>query len=473
MSSHSGRGISRRSLLIAGLTAAGCARLPRPPEPPLRQIYGATPSSPEQPPLVFIPGAFGSNLRDQHSGRELWPASDLSLLVGTYPHLELAIDPDRLEPITDGVIADGIFKDGLGQDFYGRALRTLERAGGYRRRYPGDPVEPGQRNYYLYLYDWRLDNTRVVGGLHDLIQQIRADYGNPQLQVDLLAHSNGGLLARYYARYGRAVLPDAGPVVPVDPGANAIRQLLLVGTPNLGTIQPVLSHLRGEEIGLRKIRPEVMATCPGATQLLPHPCLPWLIDLRGAIVNRDVFSMATWQEFRWSIFDPAARRRIIAQHGGGAAGAAYLEMLERYFDRQLHRGRRFIEALTLPGWKDDVPIYLFGGDCSPTLARLVLERVDGRMHARERPGDIVAPRQDVDYAALMFEPGDLVVTRGSLEGRYASALLNASTEPRSCISDLALQTRQSVFLCEEHQQLTGNSTFQDNLLYTLLRQPAG
>jgi len=365
-----------------------------------------------------------------------------------------------------------VFEDGLGQDFYGRVLRTLERIGGYRLRQPGDPVEPGERNYYPYLYDWRLDNTRVVGGLHELIQRIRADYGNPDLKVDILAHSNGGLLARYYARYGRASLTESGPLVPVEPGADTIRKLLLVGTPNLGTIQPVLSHLRGEEIGLRKIRPEVMATCPGATQLLPHPCLPWLIDLHGETVRRDVFAIETWREFRWSIFDPEARRRTVAHHGGGAAGRRYLEVLERYLDKQLRQGRRFIEALAEPGWTSPFATSLFGGDCAPTLARLVVERVDGRFHARERPTDIVNPHPGVDYDRLMFDPGDLVVTRDSLEGRYPQIELTGNAALRGCIVDHTLRAEQTVFLCEEHRQLTGDLTFQDNLLHALLRQGA-
>jgi pimeloyl-ACP methyl ester carboxylesterase len=470
---QSPRGLSRRSLLFGGLALAGCAALRPTPEPPLARLYRVTATSPEQPPLVFIPGAFGSNLRDRHTGRELWPDSSLSLLLGRYDALELPIDPDRLEPITDGVEADGIFKDGLGQDFYGRTLHTLERVGGYQRRRPGDPIEVGQRNYYLYLYDWRLDNVAAVAGLCDLIQQIRRDYGDPRLKVDLLAHSNGGLLARYYLRYGRAPLGEHGAVEPLDPGADAVRQLIMVGAPNLGTIQPVLSHLRGEEIGLRNIRPEVIATCPGAPQLLPHPAVPWLVDLRGNLVRRDVFSIETWREFRWSIFDPAAQRRIIARHGGGATGRRYLEMLERYFDKQLVAGKRFVETLAMPQADGYAPTFLFGGDCEPTLARLVLERVDGRLYARERPGDIQGPLPGVDYEALMFEPGDLVVTRDSLEGRVGPLPPHWQVASHGLDADHGLPVQQSFFFCEEHRQLTGNATFQDNLLYTLLRHPLG
>jgi len=460
-SKPSGRGLSRRSLLVGGLALAGCARLQ---QPPLQSLYGQTPSSPDQPPLIFIPGAFGSRLRDPRTRQEVWPGSNMELLFGTYDDLGLAIDADALEPVTQGVTAHAVFKDGLGRDFYGAVMRTLERAGGYRRRRPGEPVDARERNYYAYLYDWRLDNTMVVEGLHDLIEQIRADYQKPDLKVDILAHSNGGLLARYYARYGTAQLSaDAGPDA-ANPGADRIRRLILVGTPNLGTVQPVLSHLRGEEIGLRKIRPEVIATCPGAMQLLPHPCVDWLINLRGDRVARDVFSIDTWKAFRWSIFDPSVRDRIIATNGGGAAGRRYIETLERYFDKHLQRGRHFIEALATPAPATDVSAYVFGGDCAPTLARLVLERKGRHLYARERVADITSPKAGVDYQQRMFEPGDLVVTRNSLLGRASGAGID--DDPGLAGASLAI--RHSVFLCENHQKLTGNPSFQDNLLYTLL-----
>jgi len=97
-----------------------------------------------------------------------------------------------------------------------------------------------------------------------------------------------------------------------------------------------------------------------------------------------------------------------------------------------------------------------------TLARLVAERVDGYYVVRERARDIANPVPGVDYEALMFEPGDGVVTRSSLLGRRT---LNIAA-PRSEVE--SLQVAHSVFLCERHQQLTGNPSFQDNLLNLLL-----
>jgi hypothetical protein len=450
---------TRRSLLAAGLSLAACTRFER---PPLGTLYRPTRDNPDQPPLLVIPGAFGSCLRDRRTGHEVWPGSSAELLASDYRGLEVAIDPATLEPDAGHIEAYAVFREGLGRDFYGEVLRTLQQAGGYARCGEGAPPQPGRRNFYVYVYDFRLDNIRAVHGLHAMIERIRADHGDPHLAVDVLAHSNGGLLARYYARYGATDLPASGPFAPTGAGAATMRRLLLVGTPNLGTMQPVLSQLRGEEIGLRNIPSEVVATCTGAPQMMPHPAMPWLVDVTGRPVDADLFDIATWRRFGWSVFDPRVAQRTVARHGGGAEGRHYLDLLREFMAKHLERGRRFMESLAIPAPGTEPATFVFGGDCELTLSRLVLERTAGGYAGRERVADIAVPVPGVDYEALMFEPGDTVVTRPSLLGRRS---LNVAA-PRSEVE--SLQVAHSVFLCERHQQLTGNPSFQDNLLNALL-----
>jgi pimeloyl-ACP methyl ester carboxylesterase len=450
---------TRRSFIAAGLCLGACTRLER---PPLGALYRPTQEHLDQPPLIVIPGAFGSSLRNRRTGRELWPGSPAMLLTSSYRGLELDIDPATLAPLADDVEAYDVFAEGLGQDFYGRVLRTLERAGGYSRCDPCQSPRADRRNFYVYAYDFRLDNVRAVQGLHRLIEQIRADYGDPRLPVDVLAHSNGGLLARYYARYGTEPLPESGPFRPTGAGAANIRRLLLVGTPNLGTIQPVLSHLRGEEVGLNRIPQDVIATCTGAAEMMPHPAVPWLIDVKGRTLDDDLYDIETWRRLRWSVFDPQVADRAAAHHGGGGAGRSYVAMLREYFAMHLRHGRRFIESLAVPAPGAEPPLMVFGGDCELTLARILVEGIDGRFVGRERVEDIARPVPGVDYEGLMCEPGDLVVTRSSLLGRRT---LNVAA-PRAEIESLSIAN--TVFLCEEHRHLTGNPSFQDNLLNALL-----
>jgi hypothetical protein len=458
------RAWTRRGFLATCLGAASLAACATRGRPGVGLAYDAARRSASTPPLVLIPGAFGSTIQDLRTGEEIWPASDAQLLLGNYASLELAIDERTLEPLAAGYEPGRVFREGLGRDFYGHVIDTLQREGGYVRCQAGTAprCEPA-RALYTHVYDFRLDIPHAARGLAELIARIRADFGDPALRVDVLAHSNGGLLARYYALYGDADLPaDGEPFEPTRAGAATVRRLLQVGTPNLGTLQPVLSYLRGEEIGLRHIPAEVIATCTGAPQLMPHPAVPWLIAMDGHPIDVDLFDIGTWRDFSWSLYDPAIAARTIARHGGGVAGRRYLDVLKAYMAKHLRRGRRFAESLAVPPDPRDPRPYVFGGDCELTLARLVAESSGGRLRARERIEDIEAPMPGIDYESAMFEPGDTVVTRSSLLGRRSLDV----AAPRSPVETLRIAN--SVFLCERHQQLTGNTGFQDNLLHALL-----
>jgi hypothetical protein len=111
--------------------------------------------------------------------------------------------------------------------------------------------------------------------------------------------------------------------------------------------------------------------------------------------------------------------------------------------------------------EQDVKPFVFGGDCDATVARLVVEEAYGKMVARERPESIVNPVAGIDYQNIIHDPGDSVVTRNSLLGRCETELLPGfSALP-------PMPATHTVFLCELHQNLTGNRTFQNNLLHTL------
>lgn len=449
--------LTRRQLLLGLLAVAGCAQ--RRHVPPLAELYRDLGRRQTTPVLILIPGAFGSRLRHRETGKEIWPGPKSKLVLDNYREIELKIDPRSLDPIVGDVEPSGLFLEAFGRDFYRTLLHTLERIGGYRLgTLDRPPPSPGPV-YFIYDYDWRLGNVANVAGLHELIERIAEIRQEPDMKVDILAHSNGGLLARYYARYGTKDVLMSPRVTPGGSGSHRIRRLLLVATPNLGTIQAVLSHVRGEEIGLRRIPTEVVATCPGVPQLMLHPGQSWLIDLRGDPVDLDLYDIETWRKLGWSIFSKDAEKRMVSHFGSRGAAEAHKEVLEAYFARSLARSRRFHESLSAPARPDEPRPYVFGGDCEPTIARLVIERDGQSYRCRERIADIENAMPHVDYERLINEPGDSVVTRSSLTGRPRSGELER-VEP--------LELSHSVFICGSHQTLTANFSFQDNLLYTLL-----
>ncbi|MDQ6965761.1 MAG: hypothetical protein Q9M23_02425, partial [Mariprofundaceae bacterium] len=300
--------------------------------------------------------------------------------------------------------------------------------------------------------------------LESFIEQVRQDYGMPNLQVDIVAHSMGSLLTRYFLRYGSRDVLDDPHADPDFSGMSKVRKVVLIGAPNLGSVSGLQQFLMGFNVGTGNISSEVLATMPSSYQLLPHPDRDWMIHPDGSRDERNLYNIDTWREFKWSIFDPEVRKHIRNGFDKAADAEQYLAVLERYFEYRLRRGRQFHRAISTPMQNSPVRYIVFGGDCELTPARCLIETVDGKVVIRLHPENILNKVEGVDYAKLMLEPGDGRVTKPSLLARNA---LDPSVPGRGAeVFPLAY----SLFLCDEHSQLTGNINFQDNLLNVLLLQ---
>lgn len=437
---------------------AGCAHME---QPDLHRLYASNRTVTDQPPVILIPGLMGSRIVDAH-GKELWPGGLGKLLFSSYGDLALDIDPDTLAVDTRGEKASGITDQIAGRAFYASIIQTLQDAAGYQLTQPGHKPEPGRRYLYVLSYDWRLDNVESARSLDRLIEQIRVDFGNPDLKVDIVAHSMGGLIARYYLRYGSQDVLDRNDFPLNYRGEGRVRRVVLLGTPNLGSVESLHSFIVGRRLALGKVKTEVLATFPSLFELFPHPINDWIMADTGLMLDRDVFDVDLWRRFEWSIFDRNARERIRGQFADPAAAQATLQLRERFFRYRLERARRFVWSLTVP--LDHVPwtLVTFGGDCTLTPARIVVEEVNGESEVRLWPSQILHPRPGVDYDRLMLEPGDSTVTKASLLARESLDPL----VPRHKYSFFPV--RWSLFLCEKHDGLSNNSFFQDNLMNFLL-----
>ncbi len=432
--------------------------------PDLHRLYMESMMVTDQPPVVFIHGVSGSKLRDTKTGDTLWIGSLKRLLFHDYSDIAFKIDPNTLEPITGDVeayeVADGI----IGKDFYGKIIETLHETGGYQLAQIGQRVNPKQKNYYVFHYDWRQDNVKSAGELADFIEQIRIDYQQPDLKVDIVAHSMGGLITRYFIRYGKQdVIGDNHFDEKITLyGAERVRRVVLLGTPNLGSVKTLKLFITGIKVGFKRIGTETLASMPSMFQLFPHPLNDWLVTSDGKPLDRDLYDVNIWRRFQWSIFDPEVRNRILAEFDDPAAGKQHLATLEAYFEKHLERARRFVWSLTVPLPDNHPKFIVFGGSCTLTPARIVVEEVDGESVICLHPDDITQPVADVDYNKLLLEPGDGSVTKASLLGRNT---LDPSVK-RHKHSFFPLD--HAVLLCENHNSLTSNLNFQDNLLNTLL-----
>jgi pimeloyl-ACP methyl ester carboxylesterase len=451
-------------LILAAVFIAGILSNEKVFAPDLHRLYMESMMVNDQPPVVLIHGVLGSKLRDKTTNKDLWPGPASRLFLSDYSDIAFDIDPDTLIPMSNNIEAYAISEGAVGKDFYGKIVKTLGDAAGYKLAKVGEAVDPKQKNYYIFHYDWRQDNVISAAQLADFIDQIQVDYNNPDLKVDIVAHSMGGLISRYYIRYGKQdVLEDNDFDKKITMyGGDRVRRVILLGTPNLGSVKTLNLFISGVEIGLKQIGTETIATWPSLYQLFPHPLNNWIVNGKGEPLDRDLFDVETWRRFQWSIFDPKTRDRIKAKYEDPREAKKYIATLDRYFEKRLERARRFVWSLTVPLPERHPKLTIFGGGCSLTSARIVVEEVNGESLIRMHPKEITQPVAGVDYDALLLEPGDGSVTKASLLGRN---ILDPSIKRHKYIH---LPVKQSFFLCVKHSNLTGNLNFQDNLLNTLL-----
>lgn len=437
------------ALIFSILLLSACVVAPK--KPDLELLYSNSYQNKIATPVIIIPGLMGSSLVNEQ-GVEVWPGSMSDLVFSSYAQLT-DYKNDNLKP---GRLIDTL----VSVDFYSTLLKTLEKSGGYQKADLGKHVlSKTNRRYYIFIYDWRKSNFDTVTKLHELIEQIRLDYQDPNLKVDIIAHSNGGLIARYYLQYGpQTKLTRMQPEVWRD-GANRIRRIAMLGTPNLGSVLSVKRLYQGFELGFRTIPPHLMAYYATPFEALPSPGSSSFIDMNGTSVPINIFDVNVWQQNKWSVFSDeieAAIRSESAQPDKDVIKARSI------FSEHLMQAYDFQNALTKPLGVSNTEIALFGGDCDLTNARALVNKLPDRQELVFEEGDIKQKQKNLNYRNLLFAPGDGLVTRDSILARASNVEINQAQQ-----QDL-FAIAQTIFFCEKHSYLTSNPYFQNNLLYFIL-----
>ena len=442
---------------IVGLFS-GCSVIQ---QPDLERIYRPVAQKPKINPVILIPGIMGSRLTDFVTGENIWPGSLTDLAFGSQlDKLALPIQGESFVENKDNLKPDGLFLSVAGQSFYRDMVTTLEQMGGYHC------VSPEKINAtsdcVLFAWDWRRDIVEAAAQLDELVEQLRFKRHDAKLKVDIVAHSAGGLVTRYFLRYGkRDVLAAENPIIN-HLGGEKVRKAILIGTPNYGSVSALQQSIMGSPIGLSSIKPEVLLTMPIQAELLPHPDRNWMIDLWGKRSDQKLFDMNTWRERKWSIFDPDVRTRIKGNFSSKQNAEAYMAELEKHMEKSLNRGAHFHRALSEKAQDGPHKMIVFGGDCHLTPARCLIEKVGAEYQVHLDPSDIKNPIEGIDYDSLMFEPGDGSVTKASL-------LARDSLDPTEGMQG-DFRIDYEFFICEEHTHLAENITFRDNLLNILLNK---
>jgi pimeloyl-ACP methyl ester carboxylesterase len=420
-----------------------------------------TPLPSGKPPIIIIPGLTGSSLVNSKTGEEVWfkpkRAKDDDIRLPISPILSR--NRDSLTP-TDIIRKVEFFKVLPEIEIYERLIDALQTRGGYREaKWNTATSKDSQDTFYVFAYDWRRDNVENAQLLIRKVEALKRKLGKPNLKFNVVAHSMGGLIARYAAMYGGADLP-AGAPQPTWAGAKNFDKVFLLGTPNEGSVSSLDALLNGfSYIGgglnlpfIQDISRFDAFTIPAIYQLLPHEGALLSYDDNLKPVTVDVYDPAVWEKYGWAIWqDDAFTKKFDATEQKNA---------RPFFYAALARAKRFQAALDASSnAKPSVSFYLIGGDCKPTPAGMLLYRDDkkNRWETRFKADGFTRSNgekvKDTEVEPLLLSVGDSVVTKSSLTG-----------ETRTNGSKASFPVAAELFQCVGHNKLVTSPEVQDKLL---------
>jgi pimeloyl-ACP methyl ester carboxylesterase len=416
-------------------------------------------------PVIVIPGITGSTLYNKKTNKEVWfklsrpKDDDIRLPIGP----DLLKNSDNLEPrdIIRGVRIASFLPE---IEIYERLIHSLEQ-NGYREVTWELPGENGHLDtFYVFPYDWRRDNVENARLLIRRIEKLKAELRKPDLKFNIVAHSMGGLIARYAAMYGDADIPAGDPVA-TWAGAKHMDKIFMLGTPNDGSVLALRANLGGASVMSFVSIPAIQNftrydafTSPSLLQLLPSNEGLMIYDENFKRLPVDIYDVNTWDEYDWSVWeDPGFESEFTK---------AEQKLAKPYFTAALNRAKRFQQALrSSNGAKIPVSFYVIGGDCKETINAAVMLWDD----RRDRWETIIRPK------AFTRSDGTRV-TEAEVKGRLSDKGDGTVTLKSLVIDSVPQEEREKfmplsggLFQCEDHTKLVQNSDIQTKL-FGLLKQ---
>lgn len=222
--------------------------------------------------VVVLPGVMGSELRDR-DGHEVWGTSLGSLVEGVLTGGRAAKRLQLPAGIADSAAPDGVVATRLLPDIH--VIPGIWSVSiGYERmitwfRDTFEVVEAGHpdptraANFVQFPYDWRLSNRASAAALQHkvepVLERFRSQPGHSDAKVVFVAHSMGGLVARYF--------------VDVLGGHEITRKVITLGTPHRGALNALASLVNGVSKGFGPLKIDLSGlarSMPSLYQLLPE-----------------------------------------------------------------------------------------------------------------------------------------------------------------------------------------------------------
>lgn len=421
-------------------------------------------------PLIIVHGFLGSTLINTETHKNVWGSfraidvitvSDEQMNDISYP-MEYDV---KITDIKDNVEADRLLESVkiqiLGIPFKIDAYKDLVDImvrGGY---VPSNRPMPKDKHFYSlfeFAYDWRQDIPESAADLGKFIKEKRAYiqkeyerlYGikNYDVQFDIIAHSMGGLVSKYYLMYGDQDMPNDGSLPKVTwEGSKNVDRLIVMGTPNAGYLDTFLELLRGSK--LQPFPHAVLDTLPSYYQMLPAPETNSFAYSNAAAEGEsiDIFDVSLWEKMGWGLASPNADNTLRVLLPNVKTPEERKKIALDHLNKCLKRAKQFISAMAVKeNPPDDVRLNLFLGYGIKTTKRVFINRANGT----------------IDNVVYDSGDGKILVT---------SALYDTNNEKRwGYFLNSPISWDNVTILRAAHMGITKDPSFADNILFMLTNE---
>jgi len=426
-------------------------------------------------PIILIPGLFGSHLTDSITSKNVWGTfnsvdlvrgfsiaelTELALPMGygkSLAHCKDNVSPTSLLNSFDINLLGFHIK----KSAYDKLISILEDAG-----YADSQKElPDDKNYYTlftFYYDWRRDISENAILLSEFIEKkkmyIQGEYEkfygikNYDIHFDLIAHSMGGLLARYYLNFYNSEMPQDGSILkPNWGGSNNIDKLIIIGAPNAGYLDTCFELTNGLQMAKHMpiYPPAIIGTFPSYYQMMPLPSTKSIFydNTTNDIVN--IFDINTWINLKWGLANSNQNKYLKMLLPELRSKESRKNTALDHLQKVLKRAEQFTETMSqhIDEWPDNITLLLFCGNTIDTNSKASVDSSTGILNvAKYELGD-----------------GKVLSSSARMDEKMGPDGIPYSTSP--------IKWDSIIHLNAAHMGITESADFANNLIYHLLGTP--
>ncbi|UDQ97648.1 hypothetical protein AAEX28_11640 [Lentisphaerota bacterium WC36G] len=434
---------------------------------------------PVRNPVILVHGFLGSKLENIRTKEIVWGEMTSRMILRGYSddylrQLSLPMGKGKsLAQLTDNIrpisVLDSfnvvLWSINFQISGYNKMIEILSRTGYVLNNdFAVEDIKSAEDipSMFTFYYDWRRSLPENAARLHDFvlekrkkIQMLYQKYYRVKdfdLQFDILAHSMGGLVSRYYLRYGDQQLPADGSLPKFDwRGSKYIDTLVIIGTPNSGYLDTFRELVEGLKLDERApIYPRAtIGTFHSYYQMLPLTSTRSVVYDDAGGENIDMYDVNNWILNGWGLADPEidSELQILLPNikTVGERRAIAIDHLTKCLKKaeQFNRAMRIYKKAPI-----DVRLILFAGDAVDTPRQAIIDRGTGKIiKTNYDAGDgkvlatsaVMDERDGRDWAAFAHTPIDWDVI---------------------------------IFLKAAHMGITESYSFADNVTFYLLSMPS-